>query len=307
MSTTTELNPTLSSSQQLRRDAGEFWLRKFFWLCEHTPRVVQLARPIMCRLAFAYSPSIRRGTRANASRILGPSSSRQAIDRLARQMLNSFFLFCCDVARSKSASREDLLARVEQVDGREAFQKARALRRGLIVFTAHMGSFEVAMAALTDMEKHVHVLFRRDGDDLFERQRADLRRRLGVHEAVVDDGWTVWMKLRQALLDDQVVVIQGDRVLPGQKGQRVPFLGSEMELPLGPIKLAAASGAPIVPVFSIRMPDGKIRLVIEPAIEVAPDESPDRDSIHPAMKTLAAVLEKHISAHPDQWLMLQPA
>jgi len=108
-------------------------------------------------------------------------------------------------------------------------------------------------------------------------------------------------------LDDQAVVIQGDRVLPGQKGRRVPFLGGEIELPLGPFKLALASGAPIVPIFSMRAPTGRIRLIIEPAIEVTPNLTADRNSIDPCLIAWTRVLEKHIAANAGQWLLLHPA
>jgi KDO2-lipid IV(A) lauroyltransferase len=129
--------------------------------------------------------------------------------------------------------------------------------------------------------------------------RSELRSKLGVIEAPVDDGWTVWMRLRDALLKDEVVVLQGDRVMPGQKGERVTVLGANMMLPAGPAKLALATGAPIVPVFTIRTPSGNVRLCVEPAIFAS-----DVDS---AMRQLADVIAKYVRTYPEQWLMLQPA
>jgi lauroyl/myristoyl acyltransferase len=68
------------------------------------------------------------------------------------------------------------------------------------------------------------------------------------------------------------------------------------------VKLALATGAPIVPVFSIRTPSGKVRLCVEPAIFATAD-----DGIDAAMKRVADVIGKYIRLHGDQWLMLQPA
>lgn len=152
------------------------------------------------------------------------------------------------------------------------------------------------MAALLEHEKRVHVLFRRDEMSLFEKTRSALRAQLGVCEACVDDGLEVWMNLRAALANDEVVLIQGDRVLPGQKGQRVPFLGGHMVLPTGPVKLALATGAPIIPIFSIREPTGMIRLFVEEPIQV-------EDEIHEAMLRLASVIERYVHDYPDQWLV----
>ena len=88
--------------------------------------------------------------------------------------------------------------------------------------------------------------------------------------------------------------------MPGQKGSRVAFLGGHMLLPTGPVKLAMASGAPIVPVFSVRIPSGKIKLFIEEPIEVGQD-------VDEAMGKLAAVIGQYVAKYPEQWLVLNPA
>ena len=295
-----------------RAAAAAFWVRAFFMAAEHAPGAVMAARGALCRGAFRCSNSLRRGTRANSRRVLGPGASARQVDALARQILSSFYLACCDIGRSFSASREQLFARVEAIEGDEHYQAARAAGKGLIVVTAHMGSFEVGMAALRDRERaKIHVVFRRDPFERFERLRSGLRRRLGVEEAPVDDGWTVWMRLRDALLADEVIVLQGDRVMHGQKGEPVPFLGGTIRLPAGPVKMALATGAPILPIFSVRTRDGKVRLFVEPAIRVEPVDAGASATgtarPHPALLEWAAVLERYARAYPDQWLMVQPA
>jgi KDO2-lipid IV(A) lauroyltransferase len=153
-------------------------------------------------------------------------------------------------------------------------------------------------------EKRLHVLFRRDALDLFEQIRSTLRRKIGVVEVPVDEGWTVWMRLRDALAQDEVVLIQGDRVMPGQKGQPVRFFDGHIQLPTGPVRLAMVTGSPIVPVFSVRMPRGKIRLFIEPPILVG--DVPGGVSPDEAMNQLGAALEKYVRKYPEQWLENRP-
>ena len=113
-----------------------------------------------------------------------------------------------------------------------------------------MGSFELGVVALRELNERVHVVFRRDRVDAFEHLRSTLHQRLGVAEAALEEGWTVWMRLRGALQANEVVAIQGDRVMPGQRGMEMPFLRGHLSLPTGPVKLASASGAPIIPVFT---------------------------------------------------------
>lgn len=308
--TSAEPLPTPSASPRVSRVrdlAAAFWIAAFFFVAEHAPRFVAAFRRPLCRGVFFCSRSIREGTLANARRVLGSGACRTEVDALARRTLNSFYLFCCDVGRSFGMSRGELLERVESAEGHANYLAARAAGKGVIVVTAHMGSFEVGMAALTDVEKkQIHVVFRRDRFARFERQRSALRARLGVAEAPVDEGWTVWVRLRDALLADSAVVLQGDRVMPGQKGEAVPFLEGTLRLPPGAVKLAIATGAPIVPIFSIRTSAGKVKLFIEPCIEVGPGRPGGRGP-HPALLQWAATLERYVRAHPEQWLLLQPA
>jgi phosphatidylinositol dimannoside acyltransferase len=299
--------PCPSLAARLRNSWAFFWLGIFFWFADHAEPLLAILRTPICAAAFWCSPSIRRGTRANARRLLGPASSRVEQDQLAMRVVGSFYLFCCDVAKSQQATTRQLLDRVESISGKDAYLKARALHRGLIVVTAHMGSFEVAMATLRSMEERIHVIFRRDAVGRFERQRAELRQRLGIIEEGLEEGWPVWIKLREALRADEVVVIQGDRVLPGQKGQAIPFLNGHVEFPASPITLAMVSGAPILPIFSIRTPENRIRLLIEEPIFVPLDSAVQKGRIHPSLSRLAEVVQRQIVSYPDQWLLLESA
>jgi len=242
---------------------------------------------------------IRSSTRANGRRIFGPDAGGRKLDAFTRGVVGNFFDFVIDVGRSVGKTRQQLAAQIERIDGHERYVATRAAGRGAIVLTAHMGSFEVGAAALLEHEPKIHVVFKRD-TGRFERIRQALRGQLGVIEQPVDEGWGVWVKLRDALRDDEVVAIQGDRVMPGQKGRRMPFLGGHLALPTGPVKLAMASGAPIIPVFSVRTAEGKIRLFIEEPIRAD-------DGLDAAMGRVAAVIERYVAAYPEQWLVLHPA
>jgi KDO2-lipid IV(A) lauroyltransferase len=293
---------------RLRSAAAAFWLTAFFFAAQHAPRLVAALRRPLCRGIFFCSRSIRTGTTANARRVLGPGAARPEVAAMARRTLGSFYLFCCDVGRSFGLTRDQLTALIDSDEGHSNYLAARAAGKGVIVVTAHMGSFEVGMAALRRVERNaIHVVFKRDPFARFERQRSALRARLGVEEAPVDEGWTVWVRLREALLNDHAVVLQGDRVMPGQKGESVPFLGGTLLLPGGPVKLALATGAPIVPIFSVRMPSGKVKLFIEPPIDASATDGASRGGSHPALLKWASVLERYVKAYPDQWLLLQPA
>jgi KDO2-lipid IV(A) lauroyltransferase len=284
----------------VRRWAAAFWLWLLFFCVPRCSWFVRWGRPFFRWWATRHSRHIQHVTMTNARRIYGADISDQQCRDFAWRVTENFYSFIADVGRAARWTPREMREQVASVEGRDRYLATRSLKRGAIIVTAHMGSFEVGLAALRELEPKVHVVFRRDLADRFDAIRQVVRRRLGVIEHPVDEGLDLWIRLRDALVADEVVVIQGDRVMPGQKGQRVPFLGHHIMLPTGPIKLAQASGAPVVPIFSLRRPDGKIDIVIEDAIDPASDDGDP-------MVRLAKVLETQVALHAEQWLVFQPA
>jgi KDO2-lipid IV(A) lauroyltransferase len=293
----------------VRRASAAFWLEFMFWWAEHFPPMVLWTRPFFLWFAWRYSRVIQRGTRLNAKRLLPPGATEAEIIAFGKRVLTSFYISIYEIGASSRMSVERLRTRIDGVEGESRYFAARAAHKGAILVTAHLGSFELGAVALLDLERHLHVVFRRDEFPRFERIRSRFRKRIGVHEAAIDEGWAIWARLRDALLADEVVLIQGDRVMPGQRGVAVPFLSGHMLMPAGPLKLARATGAPIIPVFSIRTSLHRVRIVIGEPIYIDPNEAPTvrPDGLPEALVRLAGAIEAQVAAHPDQWLMIEPA
>ena len=281
-------------------------LGPFFWLASHAPRLTAAVRPLAVRLVPLASRTVRRRTRRNATRILGRTLAPAEEVAFTRGVVDSFYRFIADVGRSGREPVARLLARIDRVDGEDAYRALRARGRGAVLVTAHMGSFEVGLAALTRVERRVHVVFKRDASGPFESMRTRMRRRIGVVEAPVDDGLGTWTALREALANADVVVMQGDRAHPGQRTTVVPFLHGHLRVPTGPVRLARLAGTPIIPVFTVRLPSGRFLVSLHPAID--PGTAHDGpDSTDPAILAVARSIEIMVAAYPTQWLVLGAA
>jgi len=281
-------------------------LQLLFWHTRHSPWFLRLFRPTILAGAWALAPSTRRATLANAARLLGPASGERERKSTARAVLRNYFDAVIEFGANRAVSPRELAASLELVEGIEGYTRAREVGLGAILVTAHMGPFESAMAMLRTREPRVHVVFRRDRMPLFEQLRSAQHARLGVIEAPAENGLMTWVRLRDALGRNEVVVMQGDRVMPGQPGVRVPMLGGHVVVPAGPVKLARITGSPVVPVFAVRAAGGGIRIHLEEAIW------PNRlgqwpigaRGIDPAIGELKDVIERFVRHYPEQWLCL---
>lgn len=282
------------------------WLRLLFWHARHAPIVPRLLRPLCIGFAWVFGEPTRRVLCLNARRFHGDACSPRLQRRFGLAVLGNFYDAVVDLGRTHGpapgASR-----RLESLVGEQAYLAARARRRGAILATAHLGSFETAMSLLRERESRIHVVFKRDEVPLFEDLRRACHERLGVIEAPIDEGLATWARLREALLADAVVLLQADRVLPGQRGAVVPFLQGSICVPTGPAKLSRLTGAPIIPVFAVR---GRRGTRIELCEPLWPDDHPPPRRASAASDPLTLALtrqvERVVSRHPEQWLCLQP-
>ena len=248
------------------------------------------------------APELRMRLLHNATNILGPASTVRERSRLARAVLGNFHNFLVDLGAGRHLSVDKIADRAEDVQGLDHYLEARQRGNGVIVATAHMGDFETGIAALRAIESNILVVFKRDELPIFERLRSAQRQRLGVIEAPIDDGLKTWMMLRDALRSNATVLMQADRAMPGHGGIPVKFLHSYLLAPVGPAKLSLATGAPIVPVFSLRTASKAVHISIEPMI--MPGDESTREAITETTTRLTQVIERYVAQCPDQWLTL---
>ncbi len=287
-------------------------LGPFFSLASRAPGLTRMLGPLITPIVPLLAPSLRRNTRCNAQRIFGYQLSPSQQRAFTRRVVANFYKFITDMATASRRSANPAFANdlIGDVYGEPRYRALRApepnsnQRRGAVLVTAHIGSFEAGLLALRRVEPAVHVVFKRDASASFERMRTALRTSLGVHEAAIDDGLSTWINLRDALLRGEVVVLQADRAIPGQQSAAVPFLTGTLRMPTGPVRLARLTNSPIVPVFAIRRTDGKhdihLGQPIEPGTSVT--GQPDTEFI-----AIAKAIEAIVAKHPDQWLMLDAA
>jgi KDO2-lipid IV(A) lauroyltransferase len=218
-------------------------------------------------------------------------------------MIGSFYDFIFELARLAKLTPEAARARVSAIEGRVHYEAARMRGQGVILVTAHLGSFEVGLAALSKVEGRVHVLFRRDEMKAFEESRSRFRSLLGVRECPVEGGLEAWATLRDALNDGETVLLQGDRVLAGQQGVPVRFCHGAIAAPTGPVRLARLTGATLLPVASVVLPDDSIKIIIGASIDPPHAPEDDADTLQQVVDALASVVQQY----PSQWLTLHPA
>jgi KDO2-lipid IV(A) lauroyltransferase len=157
---------------------------------------------------------------------------------------------------------------------------------------------------LAEVGQPIHVVLVPDLFSGVERVRRRLHARAGVTEISVDRSFVSTLAVMRALRSNAIVAMQGDRDFDNT-GIEVSFFGREAYFPRGPLRVAMATGAAVLPAFIVRVPDGRYRAIIEEPLGI--EGGPDRDAaLKQNLARYTAVLERYVRAYPEQWYCFYP-
>ncbi|HEY3054789.1 MAG TPA: lysophospholipid acyltransferase family protein [Thermoanaerobaculia bacterium] len=200
--------------------------------------------------------------------------------------------------RMQSMPIDEVLARCEIVH-RELFDDAVAGGHGVILISAHYGSWEVGGLVVTSIAKGVRTVARRLDNEYLERDLARIRASTG---AEVIDRRHAARPLLKALEENGVVVMLPDQAVLPREGVLAPFLGRPAWTTAAPAKMAVRRSSAIVFVFCIPH-ETRHRLEFSEPIRVDRLTEAERDPV--ALTTrINDVISRRIAARPDLWLWM---
>ena len=265
---------------------------------ERLPRSWAYALAILAaRFAWMWSPLARPRLEYNL-KIACPEleNDTRALRRLSWLNFRNHSKAYVDLMQLPRTSAETMRPWLK-VQGMEYLEQARAIGKGVLVVSCHMGSYEVVSAiwsaTLTPVSLFAEELEPRA---LFEWYR-DTRARLGISVLTLDHGGL--RKVLQALRDEEMVITAIDRDITGT-GHRMPFFGRPAPIPLGPAAIALRLGTPLFPVCVYRLPDDTYQAEGSPLVFAKDTGDPKADQVR-ATQELLRHIEAFIRRHPDQW------
>lgn len=265
-------------------------------------RVAYFGARLAARGVFNLRPASRHAAEANLRQVVGPSASEARVTRLAREVFENVGRYYVDLFRMPVLDLKGLERNGLHEDGYyEYFEPAVAAGKGVIIFSAHVGTPEVPVQALRLRGQTFVALTEPLPPRMDSLVRALRESRGNRFPPVNRDG------LREALRQLRsggTVVVLADRDVLGT-GYRMEFFGRETRLPAGAVDLARRTGAALMPAFAHRRDDTTWELRILPPLTLlrTDDETVDRAA---NMRLLADALETGIAADPGQWIALSP-
>ncbi|HEU0120160.1 MAG TPA: lysophospholipid acyltransferase family protein [Bryobacteraceae bacterium] len=180
-------------------------------------------------------------------------------------------------------------------EGFEHFAKAKAAGKGVLFATLHLGAWELSAFSHALMAEPMHVVVRPLDNPLLDafveaRRAASGNVILGKKEAT--------RGIFQALKENRAVGILVDQNVGLDEGLFINFFGHKACVSPTFAKLAARTGAVVIPGYAIWSPDErKFVLRFDEPVGITGNTLIDTQRIQSA-------LERAIRAYPDQWLWI---
>lgn len=199
-------------------------------------------------LVWWLSPSYRRNFRANVAQAGLPfERARPAIADAGR--------FVAELPKLWMRPHGESCLSQVRVLGRERVDAALARGRGVVFFSAHCGSFELAPQALAELHGPVTALYRPARQPWLAQLMAASRERPGLVMAPASLAGI--RQMLKALRSRGAVALLTDQVPPEGLGLWAPFFGKPAYSMTLAARLVLQSGAALVPVRTERLPRGE--------------------------------------------------
>jgi Kdo2-lipid IVA lauroyltransferase/acyltransferase len=262
--------------------------------------LARLPRPAAERLARGYArlldlalPRLRRVARRNLSMALPGLSDKQreqVIDGVFRSIARLLVAF----ARFPQIASENVSEWI-RYEGFEHFKEALRRGKGVLFATAHLGNWELSAFAHALMAAPMHVVVRPLDNPRIDALVSGYRTASGNYVIQKKDFARGILK---ALSANEAVGILIDQNTGLEEGVFVDFFGIPACANPGIARLAAHSGAAIIPGFAL-WSDVERRYVLRfyPPVEITGDPAADT-------QRLQSSIEAVIREHPDQWLWI---
>lgn len=269
-----------------------------FILCLIPLRISLAASAPLGTLAFYILGRYRRIALTNLEMAFGGEKSAAEIRRIARSVFrllckNAIELLNFPKLNSSNIDRFVAIKNIGRLD--DALRKGR----GAIILTGHFGNWELLAVTIRLKNYPGAVVGRRIYFDRYDAFLNRLRKAQDIDIIYRDQSPKNILRL---LRNNGILGMLADQDVDSVDGVFVDFFGRPAYTPIGPVALAKASGASIVPAFIIRE-GSRHTLLIEKPIELTDTGDKDRDLAANTQKW-SNVVEAYIRKYPDHWVWI---
>lgn len=262
------------------------------------PMAVAVGRSVG-RIAYGLSDRLRRTGFRNLELALPDLEERERA-RILRGTFANLGRLLGEFSQFSRATPESL-SRIVECKGLDNLRDAQSSGRGVILFTGHLGAWELSSFALSAFGYPMSFLVRRIDNPLVEQVIEKTRTRFGNRSI---DKRSAMRPMLRALRAGGTLGTLVDLNTQPHEGVFVDFFGIPASTTSGLAALALRTGASVLPVFVPWDEDQKrYILYVDPPLAL-PATGDQKEDVRQLTASLTAVVESYVRRFPQQWLWI---
>lgn len=251
---------------------------------------------IASRMYLKNGKSVQR-LRTNLS-IVSPSLSPEELEALVEEGLESYMRYWCDTFRIHTWSQARIEATVT-LENDHLLRDPMKAGRGVIIALPHSGNWDHAGAYFCQQGIPLVTVAEILKPEKLFKKFLDYRTQMGFEVLGLDS--RAFVTLIRRAREKRLIALVADRDL-SDSGIPVQFFGHTAKMPAGPAVLAIKEGLPLV-VAHVSYAKSGIHINFT-GISIATGAT-EEEKISGTVQSIATAFEAGISAHPEDWHMLQ--
>lgn len=186
-----------------------------------------------------------------------------------------------------------------EIEGYEQFLRLEKQEKGFLIFSSHVGCYEVAGYTLTSKLKRFNALVYGGEKAFIMEGRQEV---LGLHNirmVPVRDDMTHLFLINEAIDNNEIVSMPADRIVGSAKSIASCFMGATARFPLGPLSIATIKGLDALAVNVVKVASKHYKVFVAPLSY--DKQAPRREQMQQLSNSYVAELETVVRQYPLQW------
>ncbi|MFP4571696.1 MAG: lysophospholipid acyltransferase family protein [Desulfobacterales bacterium] len=269
--------------------------RGFFLLGLIPPKTARSIADVLGRIWFAADRRHREVAIENLNRVFGHKMTPCQIRSMARRVFCNLTRILFEIGWSLHIKEADI-RKYFRFRGMENLHAAMRSKKGVLVFTAHIGNWELLMTASAKIGFPISATYRPLKFKPLNRFFRELRSRNGAE--LLPKNYAMRRVLR-SLKDNKLVGMMLDQNAHILHGVMVDFFGEPACTNKGLALLSRETGTPVVPMFLVREQGG---FLVECGPQLPRFKSGNKaKDVEATTRLYNKVIEDIILRYPEQW------
>ncbi len=181
-------------------------------------------------------------------------------------------------------------------------QMANAQKGGMLI-SAHVGNWEIAGQLLKRINSAVNIVMYQAEYDGIKQVLEQNNVKHSANIIPIRDGFSHLFEISKAFEKKEIVVMHGDRFLPGTNTVAVDFMGKKAKFPTGPLYLASKHKVPVSFVYAMKEKATHYHFFATPHkhFEYPSKIKERKQKMIEMVKTYVNSIEPMVKKYPLQW------